>query len=1574
MNNVFKKLLEGIKKQKFFVITILSLIVAGFIYLFILEGKIIDLPSENNVQVKIDIPSENGTSETIIDKSINKSDNNSYEDELNKIQGSNSQEKYHKWLDGEVVKVYNKKFYLDIDYKSKYSFIDDNDNISYGDDKCNVLKKQNKNWVYVDYRGKMHDIIELNNDNIKSLNVGDYIYYGNYDNLIYDDDESDATKNRKLVFRVVDINDGIALIHSVFAINNRYGSIDEDGYVNSTLRTYLNDEFYNFAFTEEEKKRIVHSEYKYEKDSDSKYYEKYNDYISILSNDDAKNFYAIGYSGKIILKPRDIKDAYSNENLNLVKQVWIADSEGSLYKPQYGYTLKAYDRDREGDSFVLPILKINIGYKDDESKERLPDLEMLKCIQKTFMLNGKLYFIDYDKKLGIISNYTGERIVDRHNVKIIKDEVGYLYKQENNIYFTSIAEYASSGVALFKLKDSDEIEKIADNVFPYIKFKRGDNFIFIKNARDETETIGNFCADVIKGEMYEYSNNKIMLDEASQKEKESKNKRLTTKKGIETRESNKGKVYDRLNLVFYDKGEYRYVNVDGVEHKFTHYTNDKDYSSFNLDRKVFVKNNNVYIVEMSDVDAEKKYLYALYKDNGQFLSTKIDESDLYIRFLYVNANKFFYAKGKEIKDSYEYAWTICSYEFGGSSEELYRVEGVSVYYCSLIDKAFCVKRISNGYVYHYSLEMVDEEGIKLIDEYINEHNIIATPEGIYYTTRGENNGLYFYDGNKNLLIDKGKINKATHSDDYRFVYFETLEEKTANLNDYLILPDKDDKYYKEKIADKDPKEYVYYNTSVYVACKDKIKKLADNAEIKSYNDKIIMTTYKSRKEEKKELKKALESVKYKNNSIFTFGSESISNYLLYLERDSLFNYIFDGDRGSRFNKGDSYVGSSLPWLIKDDILACNGGGIYAGKINYEEVSNLYKLVNKVDENELRVLHINIKNGKVYIYYELSHKNSFSNGKRRVDLYCYYDNKNELILENLEGFRITEDSENNVYVIQSSDFDSSYRKETLYKIVLKDDKLEKEVFGESVSNLRSYNICSRTYDDVRDKGFYYENDEDNKSLVGISFSEDNPESTVLKDIDKSNLVTKNAKFNNEALQYRELNKGYVEGSKDYYQKTNVKVDRFYNSMGELYVYIGSELKFVDDNFGYGSDNIIVYDALNDEYYYNKVVKNNIGMPEEMQNILLKIKNNQVNKKVVASVKVKDEDYNYQIKYLGRLGENYIWADSAGRVLAGKGDGKVNEIGNCGNGSFSSNYLDDEFKRGQSCRFISLNTYENKLYYTGKKTLYVIDEKLQSKKISDNVKEFVALQNEVLYIAGGLFRYSDGKSVKLFDVDEMSIHGRHNDKKCYVYTKKSKYIKDVFYIDDNADNNKKASWESCKNYWLGFFGTIYLYENGELKKLLENVEYPINRVINDYWQYGGSSLADPYLLTKSIVGNGEKINFDEFYKYCKDIDMTDTNENYKCVRAYKRDKIMNAYIINGHDIREVEVLDDFKIYDTSYFRIKSIKSKIIRVKYEYEDLEFDIDLDDVVKSKYDIKVEEYNGLKVLLTENYLYNMFE
>ena len=59
--------------------------------------------------------------------------------------------------------------------------------------------------------------------------------------------------------------------------------------------------------------------------------------------------------------------------------------------------------------------------------------------------------------------------------------------------------------------------------------------------------------------------------------------------------------------------------------------------------------------------------------------------------------------------------------------------------------------------------------------------------------------------------------------------------------------------------------------------------------------------------------------------------------------------------------------------------------------------------------------------------------------------------------------------------------------------------------------------------------------------------------------------------------------------------------------------------------------------------------------------------------------------------------------------------------------------------------------------------------------------------------------------------MSMHGRHNDKKWYVYTKNQKYIKDVFYIDDNADENKKESLESCKNYWLSFFGTIYLYEN-------------------------------------------------------------------------------------------------------------------------------------------------------------------
>ena len=1575
MKNILCKLIKEVKQQKIFLLVVIFFVVLLLAYLFIFENKIMDVKDGSNYQIE--------TYEQKVDDGVK--EETSFLVEQKNFENIETKEQYEEWLQGKVLKIYNEEFYLDENYEVKYPFID-NEYKEFDFEKHNVLKRVNDDLVYVDYKGKEHNIIEVNDANIKNLNVGDYIYYGNYNNLISDEKELDLSIDRKLVFRIIDIDDGMALLHSVFAINNSYGNVLEDGYENSSLRTYLNDEFFHKVFTDDERKRIVKSEYKYKKNRDSTQYEKFNDYIGTYSDEDIRNFYAIGYDGDIMLKPRDIRNAYSMEDLKYFKQIWVMGYEDYLYKHQYGGIFKAYDRDRENESFVMPVLKINIEALVDENMYRLPDLDMLESIKKTFVLNSDLYFVDYDRNFIRVSNYNGEKIVDKAQVKILAKNVSYIYKKDESIYFTDKAPYGTRCVTLYKLKNNDEIEKVSDSVFPYIEFIDGNNFIFLKNTSVNSKSFKSYYANVAVGEIYQYKNDKIELDEELQNEKNDKNKRLIIEYDIGTKNINKGKVYDELNLVFYDKGEYHYVNNDGEEHKCTHYNKDDYYSNFNEDKNIFVKPNNIYFSLMSDCDNNKKYLYAFYKENGDLKKEIIDTAEYYIDFLYVIGNKLFYVKREEIENSYESTWTICSYEFSGKSEELYKAEAERIYYCSDIDKVFLVKYVEYAGVYHRSLEMLDVDGLKLIDEFVNHDNIIAIPEGIYYTTRGEDRALCYYNGDKVKLISKANINRAYHSADYRFVYFETLEVKVANLNDYLILPNKDDEYYKSKINGQNPNEFNYYSTSVYVACKDKIKKLADNAEITSSNDKIIMTTFKDRNEKKKEFREALEFVRHKNNSIFTTGSESISNYLRYLSHDIKFTYIFDGDKGSRFNKGDSYAGASYPWIIKDDVLACNGGGIFAGNIKYEEITNLYKLVNKADDNELRVMFVNIVNGEEYIYYQIQYKNSFDYNTKRIDVFCYHNGENELILENSDGVKTALDSEGNVYILRSSEYNSTIRKENLYKISIVDNKIVSEDFVAEVSNLKNYDTVERTYDEIREYGFYYENDEDNKSIVDKSFNEDNPEETILKDIDKSDLVNLNNKVNLNELKYKELSKEYVEGSKKYYQKTDVKVPNFYEKNGSLYAYINNELILIDDSFGYGDHDKIVYDSNNDEYYYSRAKYNQNGAYDgEMQSVRVRFKNKNIDKKVVAKIKVENPHYNYQIKYLGKLGKYYIWTDSNKKIFAGTGDSNVKEIDRVGNGSYKENYLDDEYVRGQTCFFVSLNTYENKLYYISNETLYVMDENLKSKKISDNVKEFIALQDECLYISGGLFRYSDDKSMKLFDIGDMSLYGRHNDKKCYLTSMSSKYIKDVFYIDDDVSDEVRKSYEDSKNYWLGYYGDIYLYENGELNKLIENVESPTNKVINDGENRGGGSMINSYIFTKKIVGKGEKINFNELYEYCKDTDMKDSKENYIPIRKYKKDKKVYAYLIDGYNISEIELDDDFIIYDTRSVVIDSIKDGILKLKYEYEDLECEIRFDDTVKNNYDIIYDEnkfdksnnddeyYDEIKVILSENYLYDMF-
>ena len=61
----------------------------------------------------------------------------------------------------------------------------------------------------------------------------------------------------------------------------------------------------------------------------------------------------------------------------------------------------------------------------------------------------------------------------------------------------------------------------------------------------------------------------------------------------------------------------------------------------------------------------------------------------------------------------------------------------------------------------------------------------------------------------------------------------------------------------------------------------------------------------------------------------------------------------------------------------------------------------------------------------------------------------------------------------------------------YKIVYNDDKVSKEIYDENIKMIVNPIIIKSTYDEIKDKGFYYEND-DEHSKVGKSFFENNDE--------------------------------------------------------------------------------------------------------------------------------------------------------------------------------------------------------------------------------------------------------------------------------------------------------------------------------------------------------------------------------------------------------------------------------------------------------------------------------------------------
>ena len=88
---------------------------------------------------------------------------------------------------------------------------------------------------------------------MNEIKVNDIIEFGRYPQT----KDGDTFKVEPIKWRVLEINNGEALILSEKILDTHMFSEESNNYADSEIRRWLNNEFYNKAFNEEEKSRIV---------------------------------------------------------------------------------------------------------------------------------------------------------------------------------------------------------------------------------------------------------------------------------------------------------------------------------------------------------------------------------------------------------------------------------------------------------------------------------------------------------------------------------------------------------------------------------------------------------------------------------------------------------------------------------------------------------------------------------------------------------------------------------------------------------------------------------------------------------------------------------------------------------------------------------------------------------------------------------------------------------------------------------------------------------------------------------------------------------------------------------------------------------------------------------------------------------------------------------------------------------------------------------------------------------------------------------------------------------------------
>lgn len=397
----------------------------------------------------------------------------------------------------------------------------------------NDLVYKNDEVLYIDYDGKEKDIKDLSHVNEGTLRLGDIIYYGKIDT----DKFNQKCYSDKMIYRVAEIKDNIALLHSTFTMPFDKSFDEKKSYKTGKIRNYLNGDFYSKSFDEKEKSRIINYHIDYVDDNDLK--QKLEDKIYILSDEEIKKYYTdlnINYinSGEI-LNTRSIIDEYTyvnddyNERNRFINDRYIDELNFNfLFSPTERYPLNirlftindhAYSNINTGsveinNHDVIISFRIKLGEQADVGNRMyaLPELSLSSYENMSFIYNNSLYFIDENSNFNVVKNYKNEYEVDNKRVETIFNNIGSVYRRKNKIYCIANMRYKENDTFgewmgdLYSIENGDTYKEIYNDVCTVLYNINDEKIEFFTDFKTQGRYVGEISVD---GKIHKYSEGKV---------------------------------------------------------------------------------------------------------------------------------------------------------------------------------------------------------------------------------------------------------------------------------------------------------------------------------------------------------------------------------------------------------------------------------------------------------------------------------------------------------------------------------------------------------------------------------------------------------------------------------------------------------------------------------------------------------------------------------------------------------------------------------------------------------------------------------------------------------------------------------------------------------------------------------------------------------------------------------------------------------------------------------------------------------------------------------------------------------